>query len=186
MRPGSFGQFFYPPLGNILIDSLGWHQALVVFALSVLAVLPLSLPLATRELTPEERGPSPVSDQSIGEALSEAFRHPSYVLLVLGFFTCGFQLAFITAHLPAYLKDAGLSASIGGWTLALIGLANAVGSLYAGYLSARVSKRNTQARYWHTRRAVRAAHRLFARVPQAVTTPSRAALPSSCSTTKSR
>jgi predicted MFS family arabinose efflux permease len=63
------------------------------------------------------------------------------VLLVLGFFTCGFQLAFITAHLPAYLKDAGLSAAIGGWTLALIGLANAGGSLYSGYLTARVSKR---------------------------------------------
>jgi MFS family permease len=138
---GSFGQFFYPPIGNILIDSLGWHQALVVFALSVLAVLPLSLPLATRALNAQKAGSSPVADQSIAQALSEAFRHRSYVLLVLGFFTCGFQLAFITAHLPAYLKDAGLSASIGGWTLALIGLANAVGSLYSGYLTARVSKR---------------------------------------------
>src|SRR5215207_1475931 len=138
---GSFGQFFYPPIGNILIDSLGWHQALVVFAFSVLAVLPLSLPLATRALNAQKTGSSPVGDQSIAQALSEAFRHRSYVLLVLGFFTCGFQLAFITAHLPAYLKDAGLSASIGGWTLALIGLANAVGSLYSGYLTARVSKR---------------------------------------------
>src|SRR5829696_3792721 len=138
---GSFGQFFYPPIGNILIDSLGWHQALVVFALSVLAVLPLSLPLATRALNAQKAGSSPVGDQSIAQALSEAFRHRSYVLLVLGFFTCGFQLAFITAHLPAYLKDAGLSASIGGWTLALIGLANAVGSLCSGYLTARVSKR---------------------------------------------
>jgi MFS family permease len=63
------------------------------------------------------------------------------VLLVLGFFTCGFQLAFITAHLPAYLKDAGLSAAIGGWTLAVIGLANAAGSLSAGWLSTRMSKR---------------------------------------------
>ena len=138
---GSFGQFFYPPIGNILIDNLGWHQALVVFALSVLVVLPLSLPLATRALNAQKAGSSPVADQSIAQALSEAFRHRSYVLLVLGFFTCGFQLAFITAHLPAYLKDAGLSASIGGWTLALIGLANAVGSLYSGYLTARVSKR---------------------------------------------
>ena len=107
----------------------------------MLAVLPLSLPLATRTLNAQKAGSSPVADQSIAQALSEAFRHRSYVLLVLGFFTCGFQLAFITAHLPAYLKDAGLSASIGGWTLALIGLANAVGSLYSGYLTARVSKR---------------------------------------------
>ena len=79
--------------------------------------------------------------QSLKAALSEAFSHRSYVLLVLGFFTCGFQLAFITAHLPAYLKDAGLSAAIGGWTLAVIGLANAVGSLSAGWLSTRMSKR---------------------------------------------
>jgi predicted MFS family arabinose efflux permease len=63
------------------------------------------------------------------------------VLLVLGFFTCGFQLAFITAHLPAYLKDAGLSATIGGWTLAVIGLSNAFGSLSSGWLSTRMSKR---------------------------------------------
>ena len=63
------------------------------------------------------------------------------MLLVLGFFTCGFQLAFITVHLPAYLKDAGLSAAIGGWTLAVIGLANAFGSLGSGWLSSRMSKR---------------------------------------------
>src|SRR3954462_14651802 len=138
---GSFGQFFYPPIGNILIDNLGWHQALVAFALSVLVVLPLSLLLATRALNAQKAGFAPVADQSIAQALSEAFRHRSYVLLVLGFFTCGFQLAFITSHLPAYLKDAGLSASIGGWTLALIGLANAVGSLSAGWLSTRMSKR---------------------------------------------
>src|SRR5215211_3281636 len=138
---GSFGQFFYPPIGNILIDSLGWHQALVVFAFSVLAVLPLSLPLATRALNAQKVDSLPVADQSIAQALSEAFRHRSYVLLVLGFFTCGFQLAFITAHLPAYLKDAGLSASIGGWTLAVIGLANAVGSLSAGWLTTRMANR---------------------------------------------
>jgi predicted MFS family arabinose efflux permease len=82
-----------------------------------------------------------VANQSIRQALTEAFRHRSYVLLVLGFFTCGFQLAFITAHLPAYLKDSGLSASIGGWTLAVIGLSNAVGSLSSGWLSSRMSKR---------------------------------------------
>src|SRR3954469_16706433 len=138
---GSFGQFFYPPIGNILIDSLGWHQALVVFALSVLVVLPLSLPLATRPLNAQNAGSSPVGDQSIAQALSEAFRHRSYVLLLLGFFTCGFQLAFITVHLPAYLKDAGLSAAVGGWTLAVIGLANAFGSLGSGWLSSRMSKR---------------------------------------------
>lgn len=140
---GSFGQFLFPPIGNVLISSIGWHQALVVFAVSVLLVLPLSLTLATRPNTgaASQGGPAPAPNQSIRQALSEAFQHRSYVLLVLGFFTCGFQLAFITAHLPAYLKDAGLSAAIGGWTLAVIGLANAVGSLSAGWLSTRMSKR---------------------------------------------
>jgi MFS family permease len=140
---GSFGQFLFPPIGNVLIDSLGWHQALVVFAGSVLIVMPLALALATRPNAgaASRTGPAPVPGQSIRQALAEAFRHRSYVLLVLGFFTCGFQLAFITAHLPAYLKDAGLSATIGGWTLAVIGLANAFGSLASGWLSTRMSKR---------------------------------------------
>jgi MFS family permease len=139
---GSFGQFFFPPIGHVLIEALGWHQALIIFAFSVLLVLPLSLALATRGADAgTAAGPRALPNQSIAQALSEAFRHRSYVLLVLGFFTCGFQLAFITVHLPAYLKDAGLSAAIGGWTLAVIGLSNAVGSLSAGWLSTRMSKR---------------------------------------------
>ena len=140
---GSFGQFLFPPIGNVLIDAFGWQQALVVFAAAVLLVLPLSIPLATRPGAgaPTASGPAPVANQSIRQALSEAFQHRSFVLLVIGFFTCGFQLAFITAHLPAYLRDAGLSASVGGWTLAVIGLANAFGSLSAGWLSTRMSKR---------------------------------------------
>jgi MFS family permease len=140
---GSFGQFLFPPIGNVLIDSLGWQQALVIFAATLLLILPLSLALAGRPgaNAPTTAGHARVVDQSIGQALTEAFRHRSYTLLVLGFFTCGFQLAFITTHLPAYLKDMGLSASVGGWTLAVIGLANALGSLAAGWLSSRMPKR---------------------------------------------
>ena len=67
--------------------------------------------------------------------MSEAFGHRSYVLLVLGFFTCGFQLAFVTVHLPSYLLDRGLGADIGAWTIALIGLFNIIGSLGSGWLS---------------------------------------------------
>ena len=138
---GSLGQFFYPPIGSAIIDQLGWYQALIMFAASVLVVLPLSIPLATRGLGASTgKGPA-AANQSISEALGEAFRHRSYVLLVLGFFTCGFQLAFITVHLPAYLKDANLPLWVGGWTLAAIGLANAVGSLASGWLSTRMSKR---------------------------------------------
>lgn len=138
---GSFGQFLFPPIGNALIGAVGWQGALVWFAVSLALVLPLSLALATRGTGGPASPASPGPAQSIPQALAEAFRHRSYVLLVAGFFTCGFQLAFITAHLPAYLKDAGLSAAIGGWTLALIGLFNAVGSLGAGWLSTRMPKR---------------------------------------------
>ncbi|MGP9818368.1 MFS transporter [Salinarimonas sp. NSM] len=138
---GSFGQFLFPPIGNALIEAVGWQDALLWFAAIMLVVLPLSVMLAARgsggASAKADAGPS----QSIAQALAEAFRHRSYVLLVTGFFTCGFQLAFITAHLPAYLKDAGLSAAVGGWTLAVIGLANAVGSLGAGWLSTRMPKR---------------------------------------------
>ena len=137
---GSLGQFFFPPVANLLIDGFCWHQALVVFAVTVLVAMPFSLVLARRGDAPEAGGP-PAARQSIPQALAEAFRHRSYVLLVLGFFTCGFQLAFITAHLPAFLKDAGLPASVGGWTLAVIGLANAVGSLSAGWLTTRMPSR---------------------------------------------
>ena len=140
---GSFGQFLFPPIGNILIDTLGWQQALIVFAFTLLPILPISIVMATRK-TGAAAGAAAANlpNQTIVQALSEAFKHRSYVLLVLGFFTCGFQLAFITVHMPAYLKDAGLPAWVGGWTLAVIGLANAVGSLSSGWLSMRMPKRH--------------------------------------------
>jgi MFS family permease len=141
---GSFGQFFYPPIGNILIESMGWQTALVVFAGTVLCALPLTLALATRGTGgphATKAGPS-MANQSMGQALAEAFRHRSYVLLVIGFFTCGFQLAFITVHMPAYLKDIAMPAWVGAWTLAAIGLANAAGSLGAGWLMQRMPKRH--------------------------------------------
>jgi MFS family permease len=133
----SFGQFLYSPLSVALMDSFGWQQAIMIFAVTMLAVLPLSLALAT----PANEGAKETASQSLRHALSEAFAHPSYVMLVLGFFTCGFQLAFITVHLPAYLLDRGLSATVGGWTLATIGLFNIVGSIAYGWLSDRMPKR---------------------------------------------
>ena len=139
---GSFGQFFFPPIGNILIDQFGWQQALMVFAVSLLLVLPLTLALGTRKGSAPLPSAVNLPNQSIGQALAEAFRHRSYILLVLGFFTCGFQLAFITVHMPAYLKDVGMPAWVGGWTLAAIGLSNAVGSLCSGWLMSRMPKRH--------------------------------------------
>src|SRR5580700_3192588 len=135
---GSFGQFLFSPLARVLIDAFGWQPALLIFAAGLLMVLPLSLALATPRAT---SGIGRAASQSLKQALAEAFGHRSYVLLVLGFFTCGFQLAFITVHLPAYLVDRGLSAEVGGWTIGVIGLFNIVGSLSAGWLSTRMPKR---------------------------------------------
>lgn len=136
---GSFGQFLFSPLARALIDALGWQQALIVFAAGMLLVVPLSLALATPRAAAAGKGAA--APQSLKQALAEAFWHRSYVLLVLGFFTCGFQLAFITVHMPAYLVDRGLSAEVGGWTIGVIGLFNIVGSLSAGWLSSRMPKR---------------------------------------------
>ncbi|WP_454918243.1 MFS transporter [Xanthobacter sediminis] len=136
---GSFGQFLFPPLTTGLLATVGWQQTLIVFGVSLLLVMPFSLALATRGAA-RSAGPA-AQQQSVGAALSEAFRHPSYVMLILGFFTCGFQLAFVTVHMPAFLVDRGMSLSVGAVTLALIGLFNMAGSLTAGYLSNRVSRK---------------------------------------------
>jgi len=134
---GSFGQFLYSPLAVSLVDAIGWQQTLLTFAVLMLLILPFSLPLATagKAVAPD------VPSQSLRAALSEALLHRSYVLLVLGFFTCGFQLSFITIHLPPYLVDKGLTTTIGGWTIAVIGLFNIFGSLTSGWLGNRMPKR---------------------------------------------
>ena len=137
---GSFGQFLFSPLGVALIGQFGWQQALVIFAAMMLLIIPLSLALATPRGAASATGGA-AAPPSLKHALAEAFGHRSYVLLVLGFFTCGFQLAFVTVHLPAYLVDRGLSAEVGGWTLAVIGLFNIIGSLSAGWLGNRMPKR---------------------------------------------
>jgi MFS family permease len=134
---GSFGQFLYSPLAVSLMDAFGWQTALISFGVGMLLVLPLSLAVAT---APAEASHGAAS-QSLRQALSEALGHRSYVLLVIGFFTCGFQLAFITVHMPAYLVDRGLSAQVGGWTIAVIGLFNIVGSLASGWLGNLMPKR---------------------------------------------
>jgi MFS family permease len=141
---GSFGQFLFAPFGVAMIDNFGWQAALIVFAGLMLLIVPLSLAIATPPATPAN---VPVADrQTFKTALAEAFGHRSYVLLVLGFFTCGFQLAFITVHLPAYLVDQGIPAQAGGWVIAAIGLFNIVGSLGVGWLQNIFPKRATSCR----------------------------------------
>jgi MFS family permease len=136
---GSFGQFVFAPFGVAMIDNFGWQAALTVFALLMLLIVPLSLALATPPAT--SANVPAVDQQSFRTALAEAFGHRSYVLLMLGFFTCGFQLAFITVHLPSYLVDRGMPVQTGGWVVAAIGLFNIIGSLSVGWLQSRFPKR---------------------------------------------
>jgi MFS family permease len=137
---GSFGQFLFSPLAVALIDTTGWQNTLMIFAGVVLLVVPLSMLLATpRADSVSVIGAAPA--QTLKQALKEALSHRSYLLLVLGYFTCGFQLQFITIHMPSYLLDRGLPAEVGGWTIAAIGLFNAIGSAFSGWLAGRVPKR---------------------------------------------
>jgi MFS family permease len=140
---GSFGQFLFSPLGVSLIDNFGWRAAIEIFAGLLLLMVPLAFAISTPPADAHGHGGTPgaAPAQTYKQALAEAFGHRSYILLVLGFFTCGFQLAFVTVHLPAYLVDRGLSAQIGGWTLGIIGLFNIVGAMGSGYLGNFLPKR---------------------------------------------
>src|SRR6266508_1630737 len=141
---GSFGQFLFSPLGVYLIDAFGWQTAIEIFAGLLLLIVPLAIAIATpRADAPAAPGSAPSAGQAqtYRQALAEAFGHRSYLLLVLGFFTCGFQLGFVTLHLPAYLLDRGLSAQVGGWTLGVIGLFNIVGAMLSGWLGGFLPKR---------------------------------------------
>lgn len=136
---GSVGQFIFAPLGQGFITAYGWQTALTIMA-GILMVVPL-LAFVMRgkpEAAPVSQGQS---DQTIVEALREAFSHGSYRLLVSGFFVCGFQIAFITVHLPPYLIDVGIPAMWGVYAVGLIGLFNIFGSITSGILSGRMARR---------------------------------------------
>lgn len=137
---GSFGQFLFSPLAVGFIGWFGWQHALVIFGFITLLMIPLSLAVRTAPMEMSGK-PGAATQQSLLQALAEAFGHRSYILLVLGFFTCGFQLLFITVHLPSYLVDRGLSADTGAWALGAIGLFNIIGSITAGWLGDRMPKR---------------------------------------------
>ncbi|MDI3383790.1 MFS transporter [Xenophilus aerolatus] len=134
---GSFGQFFMVPVEGQLILHLGWHNALLALAVLVLMIVPLAFGL--RE--PQRGAGAAQREQTIAQAVAEAFRYPSFVLLMAGYFVCGFQVVFIGVHMPSYLKDHGLSPQVAGYALALIGLFNVVGTYIAGSLGQRLAKR---------------------------------------------
>ena len=148
---GSFGQFLMVPVEGWLIASLGWQQALLALSMAVLLIIPLAFGL--RE--PGFQGAAPPKrDQTIGQALREAFSYPSFNLLMAGYFVCGFQVVFIGVHMPSYLRDNGLSPQVASYALALIGLFNVFGTYIAGTLGQRMPKRNILAFIYFARAVV--------------------------------
>ncbi|MEY4318806.1 MAG: hypothetical protein RI902_2614 [Pseudomonadota bacterium] len=135
---GSFGQFLMVPIEGYLISSLGWQEALVWLGLLALICIPLAFGLREPGFI---GGTAPKRDQSILHALQEAFKYPSFQLLMAGYFVCGFQVVFIGVHMPSYLKDKGLSPEVASMALALIGLFNVFGTYAAGVLGQRLAKR---------------------------------------------
>jgi MFS family permease len=135
---GSFGQFLMVPTEGFLISNFGWQQALVMLGFATLLMIPLSFGLREHAFS---NGSFPAKrDQSIMEALKEAFKYPSFQLLMAGYFVCGFQVVFIGVHLPSYLKDKGLSPQVASYALALVGLFNVFGTYIAGSLGQRMAK----------------------------------------------
>lgn len=135
---GSFGQFLMVPVENWLIGGVGWQNALFLLGCLALAIAPLAFGLKEPHHAPAAGG----RQQSIGEALREAFKYPSFQLLMAGYFVCGFQVVFIGVHMPSYLKDHGLSPDVATRALALIGLFNVIGTYAAGSLGQRLAKRH--------------------------------------------
>ncbi len=136
---GSAGMFLFAPLSQGLISSLGWSDSLVALGGLMLLVPVFAIPLRGNAATAGKGGETALQ-QTVAQALTEALGHRSYLLLVAGFFVCGYQVAFITAHFPAYLGDIGIDARYAVIALALIGFFNIIGSLASGVISQRHSK----------------------------------------------
>ena len=126
---GSFGQFVFAPIIQKLIQSMGWMGAMWSMAIVSLLAIPM-----LNKLTSDTHAPvkTPDPEGGLKKAVSDAMRNRSYLLLHLGFFTCGFHIAFLVTHLPTEVGLCGFSPEVASWSLAIIGLANIVGSLYAG------------------------------------------------------
>jgi len=137
---GSFGQVLFSPVSQGFISAFGWQQALLLQAAFVMVLIPLAMVLPGADSSAMK----PTADsQSLSGALSEALKHRGFVLLTLGFFVCGFHVAFITVHFPSYINDIGLSARVGAVSLAIIGLFNIVGSFASGMVGQKYSKKSS-------------------------------------------
>ena len=125
----SLGQFTMIPLGQLFISTYGWSTALLLISICCMIMVPCAVKLTGRSST-DAIGQV---NLNLRQALAEAFGHRGYLLLVTGFFVCGFHVAFIATHLPAYIVDEGFPANLGAWALALVGLFNIIGCLTSGY-----------------------------------------------------
>jgi MFS family permease len=161
---GSLGQVIFSPLSQGFINSFGWQHALVLQAGIVMLLVPLALalPLSAGNSQAAEQG------QSLKQAVQEAFAHRGFVLLTAGFFVCGFHVAFITVHFPAYVNDMGLSATVGAWALAIIGLFNIAGSFLSGIAGQRFSKKSSLSFIYLARAAVISALLLAPKTPETI------------------
>ena len=137
---GSLGQFIFSPLTGAMLAAYDWHTVLLILAASSLLIIPFAMPLLVQNSS-GSKAAADEADISMGEAIKKAFGHKSYLLLTAGFFVCGFQLAFVTVHLPPYLAEHGISKEFAGLAMGLIGLFNVVGSYTAGILGSRNDKR---------------------------------------------
>ncbi len=141
---GSLGTIVLAPLGQSLIDGFGWRTALVAFAVVALSMAFFALPIKSLAsvLGAQSSGAAAARAQPLGQALREALGHRGYLFMTLAFFACGFQLIFITTHLPAYLQLCGVAPGVGAIALALIGLFNTFGTYAFGLLGARYSQKH--------------------------------------------
>jgi MFS family permease len=135
---GSAGMFVFAPISQGLIENFGWSDSLIFLSIAMLAVPALAIPLRGNAKSGSQSALE--YEQTTGEALREAFGYQGYRLLTAGFFVCGFQVSFITAHFPAYIGDIGLDASYAVLAISLIGFCNIIGSLGSGILGQRHSK----------------------------------------------
>jgi predicted MFS family arabinose efflux permease len=137
---GSLGQFIFAPLTAAVISAYGWNNALFFLAAASLLIIIFALPMLVQN-TVSSASTADETKLSMGQAIAKAFGHTSYLLLVAGFFVCGFQLAFVTVHLPPYLAEHGISKEFAGLAMGAIGLFNVIGSYSAGIIGGRGEKR---------------------------------------------
>ena len=134
----SLGQLILAPVAGFIIVHLGWVYCILFLSLILLLVLPLSFLLRSRV---DKKTLTSVNNRSLSDTLNTAFKTPSYIYLVTGFFVCGFHVAFIATHMPGVIQVCGFSPTVSGWSLGIIGLFNIVGSIFAGWYISKRSMR---------------------------------------------